>query len=524
MNAKKIISLIMVFTMVMSMLIACANDTGKTETTTPSGDVTTTTPSADTTTSDNTPKDTLFDLEAFKKAYEGEVVSILCWDSEHPEFEVKKSELAGGEPLLDAIYTRNTELQATLGVSLEFTEHTDGASLSPDMLKYVEMQADGGMAFDIMAVYSRTAAVLSQKGHLLPVNYYPDYINLNNSWYPDALVNETNIKGNTYYVSGDISTNLLYMTYGFIFNKDVLSDNASIGYTEKDLYKLVEEDKWTLEEMYKLIGNYWLDADENGVKSTADGFGLRSYNYHFDAFYTGSGMQYLTVDNAATDPAKLVVISSDYISQKAIDLADTLGDLLASNYACNDSDSGIHFANDKDLSIVTRVRDIQKIHDSENSDMRYGVLPVPKYDLAQEDYKCVAGNPLTLWGISADTCDYDREVIAAGVIEYMGYLAQKETTEVIFESLFKGRYSEFPEDAASFEIIRRTTSFDIGRFFTEVIHLDFGIADEWSSAVAKSQKWATKAQMMKRLFDQGVLAASNDFWKLTDTLKPTPKS
>ena len=320
--------------MLLSVLSACTGDKGGDDVTTPSD--TTTDPTDVTTDPDDLKKDVLFDVSAFKSSYSGETVNILCWDSEHPEFEVNKSELSGGEPLLDAIYSRNMKLQDALGVTLVFTEHTDGASLSPEVLKYVEMQADGGIPFDIMAVYSRTAAVLSQKGHLLPVNYYPEYINLNNSWYPDALVAETNIKGNTYYVSGDISTNLLYMTYGFIFNKDVLKDNPDIGYTEESLYKLVEENKWTLEEMYKLIGSYWLDADENGVKSTEDGFGLRSYNYHFDAFYTGSDLQYLTVDNSATESGKLITISSDYIGQKSIDLADTLGDLLASNNACND--------------------------------------------------------------------------------------------------------------------------------------------------------------------------------------------
>ena len=516
MKTARTLSMILIFIMLFTAMISCSNDGNGETTTTNNSSGNVTEPGGEET------GDTLFDINAFYNAYQGETLNILCWDSEHPEFEVLQSELSGGEPLLQAIYARNTSVTENLGVNLSFKQHTDGASLSPDVLKYVENQANGGTPFDVMAVYSRTAGLLSQKGHLLPVNYYSEYINLNNSWYPQALLSEINIKGNIYYVSGDISTNLLYMTYGFIFNKDVLADNVDIGYTEEMLYQLVAEEKWTLEEMTKLVSNYWVDYDENGVKSVADGFGLRSYNYHFDALYTGSGLKYLFVDNTATDPEKLIQISGDYIGQKAIDLADSMGELLASNYACNDSDSGWNFTKARDISIITRVRDIQKIHDSENSDMRYGVLPIPKYDLAQETYKCVAGNPLTLWGISADTCDYDREVMSAGVIEYMGYLAQKETTEVIFESLFKGRYSEFPEDAESFEIIRKTTSFDLGRIFTEVINHDFGIADEWSSVVAKSQKWATKGQQMKRLFDQGVLTASKDFWELSSTIKPTP--
>ena len=517
MKITRIISLAIVVTMILSMLIACGDKTGPAdETTTAAGTTAEVTDIVGT-------KNTLFDTEAFKAKYEGEDVNILCWDSEHREFEVLKTELSGSDALLEGIYARNIHVSEALGVNLIWNEQDDDSGKAASMLQYVEMQADGGTPIDVIALYSRTAGLLSQKGHLLPVNYYSDYINLENSWYPDALVEETNIRGNTYYVSGDISTNLLYLTYGFIFNKDVLDANPGIGYTSADLYKLVEEGKWTLEEMYKLVGSYWVDYDENGVKSTNDSFGLRSYNYHLDAFYVGSGMKYVVVDNATTDPSKLIQVAGDYSSQKAIDLADDLGELMASNYAINDESCAKNFANtDRDLSFVSRVRDIQKIFDSENNDMSYGVLPIPKYDAVQADYKCVAGNPLTLWGISADSVDHDREVMAAAVIELSGYYAQTDTTEAIFETLFKGRYSEFPEDADSFDIIRRTTSFDIGRIFTKVLSSSFAIADQWSSAAAKTQKWSAKLVSLKRVFDEGAKQASNDFWNLKDTLLPTP--
>ena len=516
MKTTRILSLVIVFTMILSMLIACGDKTGDDVTTSVTGTTAeVTNPAGE--------KNTLFDTEAFKAKYEGEDVNILCWDSEHREFEVLKTELSGSDPLLEGIYARNIHVSETLGVNLVWNEQDDDSGKAASMLQYVEMQADGGTPIDVIALYSRTAGLLSQKGHLLPVNYYSEYINLENSWYPDALVEETNIKGNTYYVSGDISTNLLYLTYGFVFNKDVLESNPGIGITSDDLYKLVEDQKWTLEEMYKLVGSYWVDADENGVKSVNDGVGLRSYNYHFDAIYVGSNMKYVVIDNTTTDPATLIQVASDYTSQKAIDLSDTIGELMSSNYAYNDESCAKTFANNAiDISFISRVRDIQKIHDSENNDMSYGVLPIPKYDLAQEDYKCVAGNPLTLWGISADSVDYDREVMAAAVIEISGYFAQTDTTEAIFETLFKGRYSEFPEDSESFDIIRRTTSFDIGRIFTKVLSANFAIADQWSSAAAKSQKWATKCVSMSNLFKQGAITASRDFWNLADTLKPTP--
>lgn len=518
MKVTRILSVALIMAMMLSILIACGDKTGTDGETTPAG-----TTAAVGTTVEGGHQDTLFDVAAFKATYEGEEVNILCWDSEHPEFEVLNTELSGSDPLLEGIYARNIKVSEDLGVTLVFNEQDDDTNKAASMLKYVEMQADGGTPIDVVALYSRTAGLLSQKGHLLPVNYFSDYINLENSWYPQALVEETNIKGNTYYVSGDVSTNLLYLTYGFIFNKDVLNSLTDYDVTVDDLYDLVEEGAWTLEEMYKLCGEYWYDADESGTKTTEDGFGLRSYNYHLDALYVGSGMKYVFVDNTTTDPNALITVHTDYTSQKAINLSDTLGDFFASTYFINDNPA-TNFAKGNDIAEITRVRDIRKIHESENSDMSYGVLPIPKYDIAQEDYKCVAGNPLTLWGISADACDYDREIMAAAVIEYSGYVAQSETTEAIFETLFKGRYSEFPEDAESFDIIKRTTSFDIGRIFTKVLSNTHAIADQWSNCAAQSKRWATTGATMTKMFAAGAKTASNDFWNLAETLKPTPKS
>lgn len=517
MKITRILSLVMVVVMVLAMLVACkpAEDDTPADTTTVGGDAGTTAPSGD--------KDTLFDTNAFKKKYEGQDVNILCWTSEHREFEVTQAELTASDPLLEGIYARNVHTSDTLGVNLVWNEQDDGSKYTGSILKYIEVQSDGGQPIDVVAVYSRTAGVLAQKGHLLPVNYYSDYINLDNSWYPVALVEETDILGNTYYVSGDISTNLLYMTYGFVFNKDVLANNPGLGFTASDLYKLVEDGKWTLEQMYKLVENYYVDADDDGVKSTNDYFGIRSYNYHLDAFYVGSNMKYAVVNNNAAVENELITVSSDYTSEKAINLSDRLATLFTSNYAINDSSCAKNFANtDGDLSFVSRIRDINKIVESENNDMNYGVLPIPKYDEAQENYKCVAGNPMTLWGISADSVDYDREVMAAAVIEIMGYYAQTDTTEAIFETLFKGRYANAPEDAAAFDLIRQTTSFDIGRVFTNVLSTSLAIADQWSKAAANGQKWGAICKDKARMFTVGAQQASLDFRKVSQTLTPTP--
>ena len=513
---KKVLCLILAMLMMVTLLASCANTGKGDETTAPVNQENGSETLGD---GEQVKEDKPFDPTEMKARHEAEekIMYVLCWNSEHDEFDMLEEE-AAADTVKTAIFERNNLLKQKLGLTEIVWNEQDGNSDSVnDYLKYVETVAQNGdVEIDVIATYSRTAGLLSQKGFLLPVNFYPNYIDLTHSWYPTALTDEVNIGGNRYFVSGDISTNLLYLTYGFIFNKDLLTD---LGVDYNNLYELVNQGKWTLEEMYKLVESYYQDVDQNGKKSAADGFGLRSYKYHLDAFYTGSGLKLAEIDNNATDPKKLVIISADYGSKKSMDLNDRLGQLFTSDNAINDNPATPFAHNQNDIAEVTRIRDINKFFDDGVEECEYGVLPLPKYDEAQEDYKCVAGNPFTLWGIYSGNYDLQREESAAGFIEWGGYFGMLNTTEAIFEYLFKGRYADQPDDADSFDTIRRTTSFDIGRIFTAVISPNAAIADQWSNCACIGSKWAAIYGTLIRGYSDNAKKASQDFWNLKETMK-----
>ena len=513
---KKVLCLILAMLMMLTVLASCAEG-GKEEVTTGGTEQTTAPEGSEG--GDVVKEDKPFDPTEMKARHEEEekIMYVLTWNSEHDEFDMLEEE-AAADTVKTAIFERNNLLKAKLGISEIVWNEQKGSTGNQDAyLKYVETVAQNGdVEIDIIATYSRTAGLLSQKGFYLPVNFYPNYIDLSHSWYPAALTDEVNIGGNRYFVSGDISTNLLYLTYGFIFNKDLLTD---LGIDYNYLYELVDDGKWTLDEMYKLVGSYYQDIDQSGSKTAADGFGLRSYNYHLDAFYTGSGLKLAEIDNNATDPKKLVIVSADYGSKKSMDLNDRLGQLFTSDNAINNNPA-TPFAHDQnDIAEVTRIRDINKFFDDGVDECEYGVLPLPKYDLNQTDYKCVAGNPFTLWGIYSGNYDLEREESAAGFIEWGGYFGMLNTTEAIFEYLFKGRYADQPDDANSFDVIRRTTSFDIGRIFTNVISPNAAIADQWSNCAAIGSKWAAIYGSLIRGYSDNAKKASQDFWNLKETMK-----
>lgn len=100
----------------------------------------------------------------------------------------------------------------------------------------------------------------------------------------------------------------------------------------------------------------------------------------------------------------------------------------------------------------------------QNVRMPYGVLPIPKYDSAQESYLTVASNTISLYTVAAD-CDEATARRAAAVLECMGSEGYRKITPVLFEERMKLRYSHDPDSRRMYDLIRSGVVFDIGRVF-----------------------------------------------------------
>ncbi len=510
---KKTLCLVLSLMMICTVLVSCVQSTENPDETTASTAEQTTG-----TTSSGAPH-VLFDPTNMKARHEWEekVMYVLCWNSEHKEFEVTEEQITVDE-LNAAIFERDNQVKAKLGLTaIDYNEQIGTSGNEENYAKYVERVAlNHDAEVDVIATYSRSAGLCAAKGYYMPINYYDKYVNLSNPWYPQALIDEIAIRNQVYLVSGDISTNLLFLTYGIIFNKELLT-TLKIDYNE--LYQLAEEGKWTLEEFYKLT-EYYDDADGDGKKSLLDGYGIRTGNYHLDAIYTGSGLKIIDVNNNAEKPEDLIKISSDYGSSKAIDLSDKIGALFQSDYGYGETTSiSGHFAQTRNtIALLTRIRDIGRDIMKIEKKLEVGVLPIPKYDEQQEDYKCISGNPLTLWGVYSGNMDLEREESAAGFIEYMGYYAMENTTEAVFANTFLARYADQPDDANMFNIIRRTTAFDVGRIFSIAI-TGIPIIDQWSNTTCNGAKWAAVYAQFAYSYNINAKKASLDFWNLTEKLK-----
>lgn len=390
--------------------------------------------------------------------FNGTTVRILNWNSERAEFEIESE---NGETINDALWKKNARTEEQLGITFEWTTEKGEFGNQANFVQVCanSISAGGDEVYDIFAGYSLTAATIMLQGLSQDLKKF-DVIDLSLPWWPESLTTQATIGGKMYYISGDISSNVLHMMYCCVFNKGLLEE---VHGKDVNMYTLVENGEWTLDKLIELSKGVYRDDNGDNIVNYGDRFGFQSIDLHFDCFYNGSGLKNLEV-NANNE----IVISDDYLSQKTIDLSEKLCKFLhesgdAYGQGTNSTGSSISaFANEQALFVVDRSY-CTTFAAMKDTSVSFGILPVPKYDKEQEKYYTCMAFPYTLYSMSAAAPHAEA---AAATLETLAYYSYSLVTPAIFEIAMKSKYAKEYDDARMFDIIRENVYFDLGRIFT----------------------------------------------------------
>ncbi len=409
--------------------------------------------------------------------YKGEEINVMYWnDMEHLEFEV---ESVTGNNVSDAIFDRNNRIEDRLNVDLVWNGVPGNANNRADFVRMVQSYADAGTGnADIIASYSRTAGTLAVQGLLIDLATIKDsYVDLEKPWWPSQMVETVsfgNANGNTYYfLTGDISTNVLHMMHLIYVNKDLL--NRLDGNIE-EIYDMVYDGKWTLDALIELTSGVYQDVDNNNTKSKGDRYGLVGQSYVLDAFYIGSNMKYI---DSNKETGKSLTISKDFASAKTVKLVRKLGQMFNGDDWINTKFSGepdaksyekgehtTTFAAGRALFIQEHA-EIAEDNLAGKVSFKYGVLPMPKYNEQQVNYYTSVGNPHTLYSLFVglnNRGDMDETLqMMSAVLECWASEGYRLTTPEIFEVNMQLKFSEGQDETNMFEYVRMGVTMDMGR-------------------------------------------------------------
>ena len=147
-----------------------------------------------------------------------------------------------------------------------------------------------------------------------------------------------------------------------------------------------------------------------------------------------------------------------------------------------------------------------------NTDFRTGILPMPKYDVAQENYAH------RNWGNNILIPNTVRNKDMVGqVVELMAYYCSTIVTDKYYDEVLRLRVSEAPDDRDMVELIYNTVVFDPGIAYSDgcpqlmnmVYILHSGILQDQSNIASYYQtnekaaaKWLKNLNKKIQRFDQ----------------------
>ena len=442
----RLIAMLLALVTVLGVAVSCANTNTPDETTDAGAGATTTAAIEET-----TAEETLYVPDDLDETYNfGQTITIFMWDDwRMTEFYAEET----GDLIDDAIFHRNIKVQERLGVTFEFVEAPGDSGDYKDWITKAENDWAADNDFDIYAGYSRTVPLLTLKN--MSANLLEqEAINVDKPWWPEALTTECTIKDKLFFATGDIATSMLWYMVAFMYNKDLYKDYFG---EEKTPMDMVSNDEWTLQNFLAMVQDIYIDVDNNGQKDTTDFYGSTIYSTDIIAFMIGAGITSL---EKAEDGS--LRISEKWNSQRCADICETVGNAMnLTGILCNDDRST--FRTQQSIFHMDRVFNIPGTDTGgEGLQFTVGVVPVPKFDESQEVYKTALGNPYTMYSINAQSKELEA---TATTLEAMASENYRSVTPAVFEVAMKVRYTDDPQVAEMFDILKENVSFDVGQLY-----------------------------------------------------------
>ncbi len=339
-------------------------------------------------------------------------------------------EAQAGSLVNDEVLKRNTTVEAKYGIKFVFipitsTPNTDYQAFSNIL--------SSGESFD--AAWALDNMALARSGMLLNLYDVMEYSEgFKGEWWMDQITDTMTISGKAYGLMNNITNRQYDQMSCILANKDMI--NSISGNDFNDIYDMVENGTWTIDKMMEYAKNgATKDLNGDSVMDKNDSFGFVHREYANNLLSAVGG------DFVAKDANGKYYYSLDEnidillaTSQKVIQSADT--------YITYDNGTG-QMSEDmmKDKRVMFLAASMSQIHKYKDI-MDLGVLPMPKFDETQENYR----DSTSLWGVSffcVPTTVIDTQKTAI-IIEAMAMESQSSTYWAYIEQVLKTRYAADP--------------------------------------------------------------------------------
>ena len=364
-----------------------------------------------------------------------------------------------GEILNDTAFRRKSAVEEKYDCVISEVYDSVGQE---DALNRINLSVmSGENLYDIAIVRSMHFNSLISSGNLTDLSSIP-YLDLESPYYVRQSYDSLSIDGTHYGIVSNVSMNPYLLIFCSYFNKVVFDQ-----YKFDDMYELVRKGEWTIDKLYDMSKLVADDVNNDGKYDAEDRFGTTYIVDTPEGLINASGVMLAKTQNGK--------VEKSYKSQTAVDTMQHIFDILSDqsvSYNCHQRAGSAAEAIKQETGLFIERHTLFSLagiyYAPQFRDMKddFGIIPMPKYDDAQEEYVSpVYANlfPITVIPRSNDNLDW-----TGIILEEMSYRGYTELLPALYDTVLSGKCARDDDSVEMLDIIFSNTSYDIGMIF------DFG--------------------------------------------------
>lgn len=451
---KKTIPFLLAVLMLTGMLIFSACGGGDAD-----GAVETTTAPADIPKETSEPTETRLTSLPETMDFGGAEISILCRENEANTSYINEIGVLeeSGDVLNDAIYRRNRSVEKRLNVVVN-PINMDGywSNQTAFMDKVRESVTSGDGTYDIVVGYAAYIPALAVEGMLLNLTGAP-HIELDNPWWNKDIIESSSVAGRSYFLAGDIGLSYMNSTFIIYYNKQIAE---SLGID--DIYDTVKGGAWTRERV---------SADCRAAADDLNGDGILDFNDDRMGYVTNHTNEFMSAFGIRLTSHEGGIPKWDFNMDKLSDIAawtcafyyETEGVAPLDKISVTHEHALRCFAEGRSLYYCSHLGRMLYLRDMTDD---FGVLPLFKWDEAQEEYSTRTADSISLFCVPAACKNFKA---AAAAMEVLGEEGYYSVLPAYYDVSLLVKYVRDDESAEMLKLARKNVMFDFDITFGNML-------------------------------------------------------
>ena len=357
-----------------------------------------------------------------------------------------------GDTISDAIYRRCLAVEELLGADLrQIASNTAEATAQKAVMA-------GDDTYQLTLFALSMTKNLAQAGCLLNLPALP-YIDVDAPWWDANFKDSMTIFGKLYFDTGDITVYDDMRVTCTYFNKGLWAQ-----YGLDDPYRMVTDGVWTIDRFFELGSDYTFDLNGDGVLDQNDRWGILSEYSGPTDFYFGAMEHMATTDAGGIPTIRLTGERAATVAEQVLTHFLNESDVFLAERITGQSDIWAYasqmFMEDRALIRTSCFEGIPRDYRAMDTD--FGVLPLPKYDEAQDTYYTDARYDIHVAAVPASVSD--PEFVSA-VTECLAAESKNILTPAFYEISLQGKVLRDNESEAMLDILFANKVYDMGYLY-----------------------------------------------------------